>query len=366
MNLRIIFSCFIMLTCLSFSSWANRKMVEQYISQFKDIATTEMKRTGVPASIKLAQGLLESSWGQSDLALVANNHFGIKCGGNWEGKMYFKVDDDVDASGRLIESCFRSFLSAQESYIAHSEFLTNPAKKARYGFLFEYPSTDYVSWAKGLQFSGYATDKKYADKLISLIESYQLYQYDILIDKNQLPVDIYADKQKSETTLFATEETITRQNYDLESNNSIDKEIKKTKSGRRVVNGLSCVLATEGETIETISKRHRTNKHDVVIYNESKYYLDTPLEEGEIVYLEPKKRFNEGYTWHIVKESESLFDVAQKYGIKVSSLASRNKIPEHARLTKGLKLYINQPGMDHSHLKEVLVTEEFIDFGALK
>ncbi len=364
-----IFLILTVITTFSVSSFANRKLAEQYIQQYKDIAIEEMYRTGIPASIKLAQGLLESSWGQSDLASEANNHFGIKCGGQWEGRRFFKVDDDKDQMGNPVESCFRSFADARESYIAHSEFLTNPAKTARYGFLFQYPTTDYISWAKGLQFSGYATDQKYADKLIQLIETYRLAQYDVLLKPVQSTEPVFVKnntyKQESNSPETKSDQPVLV-HKDVLQNQSSSEKTKPTKTNRKYINGLLCAVATEGETIESLAKKHRTDKHDIVIYNESKYYLDTPLKEGDIIFLESKKRFNDQFQFHIVKDGENLFSIAQKYGIKSGSLASRNKIPEHASLSKGLKLHINQPGTDYSHLREELVTEEYIDFGNIK
>lgn len=364
MNVRLVLVLVGLFLTVYFPAKANRKLAEHYIANYKDIAIEEMHRTGIPASIKLAQGLLESSWGQSDLAVHANNHFGIKCGGDWQGSRYFKLDDDKDSMGKAIESCFRQFSSAKESYIAHSEFLTNPAKISRYGFLFQYPTTDYVSWAKGLQFSGYATDKKYADKIINLVETYQLQKYDVLIQRTDIERNVLvAENVKNEP--FIKEQRPVLTNPDFRESSESD-DVATKKRNRKKINGLSCVLASEGETIEIIAKKYKSNKHEIVIYNESKFYLDSPLKEGQIIFLESKKRFNNDVEFHIVKDAESLFDIAQKYGIKSSSLASRNKIPEHARLTKGLQLFINQPGRDHSYLREEMVTEEFIDFGKLK
>jgi len=364
MNVRLVYVLIGLFSTVYFPAKANRKLAEHYISHYKDIAIEEMHRTGIPASIKLAQGLLESSWGQSDLAVYANNHFGIKCGGDWQGVKYFKVDDEKDSKGNAVESCFRQFSSPRESYIAHSEFLTNPAKSSRYGFLFQYPTTDYVSWAKGLQFSGYATDKKYADKIINLVETYQLHKYDVLIQGvgNDRPVFATANVKNEPLT---KEERPVLKNPDFRETPERN-DVASKKRNRKKINGLSYVLASEGETIEMIAKKHTVNKHEIVIFNESKFYLDSPLKEGQIIFLESKKRFNNDVEFHVVKDAESLFDIAQKYGIKSSSLASRNKIPEHARLTKGLQLFINQPGMDHSYLREEIVTEEFIDFGSLK
>ena len=141
-----------------------------------------MMRTNVPASIKLAQGLLESGAGTTDLALNANNHFGIKCANDWTGPGYNKKDDDFK-DGRLIESCFRAYESAVQSYVDHSNFLMG---NKLYASLFEYDHADYESWAYGLKRCGYATDSKYAQKLINKIEDYQLYEYDF--EENPLEV----------------------------------------------------------------------------------------------------------------------------------------------------------------------------------
>lgn len=140
---------------------------EAYIAQYKDIAISEMDQYGIPASIKLAQALLESGNGNSSLARQANNHFGIKCASGWAGKRILKDDDEID-------DCFRVYDRAEQSYRDHSEFLL----RKRYAALFELDKNDYVGWARGLKTAGYATNPKYADLLVSIIERYQLFQYD--------------------------------------------------------------------------------------------------------------------------------------------------------------------------------------------
>ncbi len=149
---------------------------QSYIDQYKDLAIVEMQRTGVPASIKLAQAILESQSGQSLFALQSKNHFGIKCKDTWRGNMYLQFDDDRDADGELIESCFRSYEGILHSYVDHSNFLKYGAA---YSSLFQLEKTDYKGWAKGLQDAGYATDQNYSKKLISIIEHHQLYLFDI-------------------------------------------------------------------------------------------------------------------------------------------------------------------------------------------
>ena len=157
----------------------NQQARLNYVDRFKGIAIREMERTGVPASIKLAQGLLESDAGRSTLANQANNHFGVKCHSEWQGERYYKEDDDYDpVTKELIKSCFRVYKNADESFVEHSEFLRDPRKVNRYGWLFQLPKTDYVGWANGLEKSGYATASDYSEKLIKLIEDYQLSQFD--------------------------------------------------------------------------------------------------------------------------------------------------------------------------------------------
>lgn len=151
-----------------------------YIETYQKIAIREMHRSGIPASITLAQGILESSWGNGSLALKANNHFGIKCKSTWRGETFYIKDDDYK-NGRLVKSCFRSYDNAEDSYVDHSEFLTdNP----RYARLFSYERTDYKKWAHGLKKCGYATDKKYAYKLINTIKKYKLYEFDVIPEEH--------------------------------------------------------------------------------------------------------------------------------------------------------------------------------------
>jgi flagellum-specific peptidoglycan hydrolase FlgJ len=147
-----------------------------YIETYKDIAIAEMHRTGIPASITLAQGLHESQAGRSELAKNARNHFGMKCKSYWQGNTYYYKDDDYDKNNKLIESCFRNYDSVLESYIDRSNFLS---QNSRYAVLFSYERTDFFSWANGLQNCGYATDKNYASKLVKLINDFKLYEYDM-------------------------------------------------------------------------------------------------------------------------------------------------------------------------------------------
>lgn len=149
--------------------------VNRYINDYKELAVIEMYRSGIPASITLAQALHESQYGSSELAVNANNHFGIKCKSYWEGSRYHHKDDDYDKNGILLKSCFRAYNNVFDSYIDHSNFLMHTK---HYQGLFKLDRSDYESWAKGLQMSGYATDPNYAKKLISYIEKYNLDKFD--------------------------------------------------------------------------------------------------------------------------------------------------------------------------------------------
>lgn len=158
-----------------------------YISQYQEVAVTEMYRVGVPASITIAQALHESNIGQSELAQNANNHFGIKCKRYWKGGKYYYKDDDKDDHGTLIESCFRSYETVYDSYIDHSNFLNFTP---HYRKLFDLSQTDYMGWAHGLKKAGYATDPAYAEKLISYIEKYDL----ALLDYHPNPLRVIREQ----------------------------------------------------------------------------------------------------------------------------------------------------------------------------
>ena len=149
-----------------------------YIQKYKDVAIAEMNRSGIPASIIMAQALLESGSGLSEVARKANNHFGIKCTSQWTGATFRKKDDDRNSTGSIVESCFRRYNDVAESYADHGDFIRDPRSSYRYGFLFNLDRTDYKSWARGLQSAGYATSTEYSNRLIALIERLQLYQYD--------------------------------------------------------------------------------------------------------------------------------------------------------------------------------------------
>ena len=272
-----------------------------YVERYAEIAVEEMYRSGVPASITLAQGLLESRYGQSELAVKGNNHFGIKCH-NWNGAgMYY----DDDRKGE----CFRKYASPEESYRDHSDFLRF---RDRYRFLFDLEPTDYKGWAHGLKKAGYATDSKYPQKLISLIEEFELYKYDLDGgDRRQRPdspawlerVERLDDSRK-ETFHFA----LSRQMYSK--------------------NGVPFVYSVEGESYASIAARYNLFHKEILRYNDLK--VDVTLYPGTVVYLQKKKKqAAKGLDKHIVEEDDmSLTDIAQRYAVKLSSLLRMNGFTE--------------------------------------
>ncbi|MEO5905655.1 MAG: glucosaminidase domain-containing protein [Saprospiraceae bacterium] len=292
----IIVCGWMVISCLGFSQDRS-----EYIETYKDIAISEMMRTGIPASIKLAQAILESSCGKSDLACKANNHFGIKCGNDWKGKSYKKEDDDYE-DGKLVKSCFREFNSVWDSYLAHSDFLTDPGKSHRYGFLFKLEATDYKGWAKGLSKAGYATDPQYAERLIDIIDKNKLFMFDV-----PLP-DAYVSNPKQK---HKSEKTHTKTRF----------------SNPRYHNDVKYDLAKAGDTPLSIAERNDVTPKQVVRYNDDIGDEFQVLAAGSRVYLQPKRNQNNGkQKVHLLKPGEDLVMVSQQYGIRLEALMKRNEL----------------------------------------
>lgn len=278
---------------MSLSMYGQNVAYEMYIQQYKEIAIEEMHRTGMPASVKLAQGLIESNAGRSDLARSARNHFGIKCGGSWSGGKFYKKDDDYDSRGRLIKSCFRKYDSVEDSYTAQSEFLRDPNKQYRYGFLFKLDPTDYRGWAHGLLKAGYATNPRYAQLIIKVIEQYGLDQY---------------DRQKTEA------EWVMDESY-----------MPRTFS----VNDVEYVLAESGDTPKNLSMDFGVSIKRILKYNENLYSEDQVLSAGTRVFLQKKRnRYRGKKKYHYVKAEETMFTISQEYGVSLNKLYKKNKMEE--------------------------------------
>lgn len=287
--LRLLVLGLMILLCLGATTFAQRmnNSYKNYIRQYANECLRQMNEHGIPASITMAQGLLESGAGQSSLASVHNNHFGIKCHKTWQGKKTYKSDD-------LPNECFRSYDSSLDSYTDHSYFL----KQTRYQPLYSLKSTNYRGWAKGLQKAGYATDKGYANKLIAIIELYGLYE----LDKGRYPLWMTGTPPDP-------------------VENKRGESIPKRQGF--ISYGLLYVLAEEGDTYTSIAREMGLKPQKVANYNEAP--LDFPLGKGDVVYLQKKnRRATPDYTDHVVQIGDSMHSIAQHYGILINSLYRLN------------------------------------------
>ena len=250
---------------------------ERYIQTYYPVAVEQMKKYGIPASITLAQGLLESSAGTSKLATEGKNHFGIKADSRWSGKS-IRITDN----GKLCE--FRKYNSVDESFRDHSEFL---AKQSRYSSLFKLDTDDYRGWAKGLKKAGYAEDSKYPEKLISLIERYNLQAYDNMDHRGDWTV--------------------------------------------HTMNKLPYIFAREGDRIEHIATEFGISKGNLKEYNDM--YNGEKIYKGEIIFLKQKKgRAAKGCEFHTAEKGESLHSISQMYGVRLKDIYRMN--PQYKSYTK--------------------------------
>lgn len=300
-----------------------------YIEKYKDIAMAEMSRAGIPASIKLAQGILESGDGKSTLANEANNHFGMKCGAKWEGNTFYLKDDDYDANGQLVKSCFRVFETPQQSYYAHSEFLHNPKKAYRYGYLFDLDIRDYRAWAKGLKAAGYATNPRYPQLLIGIIEANKLYEYDLI---NLFEWDLAeGTRPKPET------------NPGSNPNNNPVASSNVSKNEVVLNNGVRMIFAQSGDTPNSIENLFGVKAKKVTIYNELYEGGSLTFKEGDRIYLQSKrKRWRGKTTIHQVKPGETMYSISQLYGMKVCHLYKRNRMIEGTEPAIGQKISLRR------------------------
>lgn len=275
-----------------------------YIDNYHKLAMLQQQEHGVPASIILAQALLESAAGKSELALKANNHFGIKCH-DWTGKKVYYDDDHKN-------ECFRKYNKALDSYEDHSAFLKN---RSRYASLFELDPTDYQSWAHGLKKAGYATDPSYAYKLISIIETYDLHRFDI--------------NASGKTTKASNRKTSSK------SSSGKIKALSQHDVMRN--NGVRYVVSQAGDTYASIAKEFGIREKKIRNLNEISQNAD--LTVGEIVYIGPKKRrASRNYPTHTVQAGESMHSISQKYAVQVKSLYDLNEMPYYHGVQVGLVL----------------------------
>jgi len=264
---------------------------QEYIDQYMTWAIDEMKRSGIPASITLAQGMLESANGNSTLATKGNNHFGIKCH-DWKGKS-LRHDDDKR------NECFRKYKSAKDSYIDHTNFLMNGP---RYSSLFELDQTDYKAWAKGLKKAGYATSPTYAGALIKIIEDNELDQFD----------SGKVRRRRTDDTETMAEVT------DIDG---FEIEIDHRKILMR--NRIDYIILKEEDSYQSLTKELEMMPYELAQYNEIP--RDSKLEKGQVLYLQPKRgKASVEFSYHTVEAGETMYDISQMYGIKLKKLYQLN------------------------------------------
>ena len=280
----------VLLLSVAGSTLAQKQTPQEYIAKYKDLAIIEMHRSGVPASITLAQGVLESNSGNSRLAKFANNHFGIKCKSSWTGNVIYANDDAPD-------ECFRAYESVLDSYKDHSDFLR---KNWRYHPLFELNQLDYKGWCHGLRKAGYATNPQYGKILISLINKYELNEY----DEAKLPGTELPDLILGES-----------------------------------VNGVPVKTVQPGETVKTIAEDNYVKDKHIRKWNDLP--ADAKLEPGEIVYLKPKRRRG-SEEMHVVTKGEDMRAISQQYGIKLKQLYRKNRMETGTEPKEGEILYMQK------------------------
>jgi len=298
-----LFILFLVCPLLVFSQ-TRAEIFNAYIDNFSEIAVRQQQRHGIPASIILAQGLLESGAGRSRLAVEANNHFGIKCHG-WTGATIYHDDDEEN-------ECFRKYDNVIYSFEDHSLFLTS---RPRYAFLFELDPTDFRAWAHGLRKAGYATNPRYAYKLIAIIEDFQLYRFDTMAETDVA--------QARPTTQPQPEVTVERQRRNRAPLSSIS-----AYSPHEVmrVNGVRFVVARAGDTFGSIADQFGLREQQILCFNEMP--AGARPEVGQRVFLDRKKRrAPRGFDSHVIQPGESLYSISQHYGIRLIRIFELNNMP---------------------------------------
>jgi LysM repeat protein len=298
-----------------------------YIDNYKELAIAEMQRTGVPASITLAQGIHETMAGTSDLVQASNNHFGIKCKTGWSGPSV-RHDDDERAE------CFRKYDTAEDSYKDHSDFLKN---NQRYSFLFSIDPMDFEAWAKGLKTAGYATSPVYSQVLIKLIRDYKLQQY------------TYQALGLEYDSVAANQEFVTDSLENVAD--APEKNISNGSAGKvHFINGVKAVYVPAGTPYLAVAEKNKISVAHLFEYNEMKASI--AAKSNQYVFIQRKHKAGPT-AYYVVKKGETLWDIAQKNGIKLSSLASLNKLSTKTKkVAVGTKLKLQSKTTVVSHKKK--------------
>ena len=306
----------IVLSLLVYSQ--NKKFTKQdYFVKYAPLAVKEMKRSGIPASITLAQGSLESNNGNSDLAIKGNNHFGIKCHSDWTGDKMYKDDDEKN-------ECFRVYKRAEDSFDDHGDFLKN---RQRYAFLFKLNQYDYKAWAQGLKDAGYATNPKYPQLLITLIEENKLFEYD-----NQQAIAKVKHHRKVDLNNLAPPPVL----VDIDSF-TVSLPERKVKINNKV----KYIISKNGDSFQSIA-----NDFDLMTWQIAKYNdlsRDSSLKPNQVIYIHHKRRNSERkYIVHIAQKGETLQSISQTYGVKLKRILKLNGMKEVQPIDSGEQIYVHR------------------------
>lgn len=297
-----------------------------YIDCYRDIALRHEYEYGIPASITLAQGILESGAGKSVLATKANNHFGIKAHKGWSGNIFYSKDDEEGLSK------FRVYSSVNESFIDHAKVLIS---SPRYRKLFDKSIYDYRGWANGLQNAGYASSPTYAKALIGYIEAYNLYQLDggVKLKKGKTT---YITKTITIEELETMDDIVSDTNEDSEEEKIVKETIRKYVTD---INDVRCTILNPGETLASVALRYDIPKEKLLEFNETTNENDIGI--GDIVYIErKKKKYNGAQDYYIARDGDSLYKISQMFGMSLNTLLKLNGMSLFSNLSKGQRIIL--------------------------
>jgi LysM repeat protein len=313
----------------AYSQPASKTSREDYFETYWEIAVEEMNRTGIPASITLAQGAFESDDGNSFIARNANNHFGIKCRSKWKGDS-INYDDDAK------NECFRKYNSVLESYKDHSEFLTSGQ---RYAFLFDLDKTDYKAWAEGLKKAGYATNPKYSSLIIKVIEDNKLYIYD-----NPKLVKKHHKKESNNLILANNKNEAQNNKHDFNIDNFTFNPFSREIYSK---NRVKYIIVKKGDTFYRISKYFDLTIEQLARYND--ITADSIIKEGQIFYIEPKRfRSERQFKSHFADPGENLYSISQFYAVRLKSLCRKNNLKPDSKIKPGDKIWLRKRKAENS------------------
>lgn len=319
---------------------SDRLRIEAYINTYKELAISEMLRTGVPASVTLAQGILETAGGQSDLASIANNHFGIKCKSEWTGETIFHDDDAKN-------ECFRKYASAEDSYKDHSDFLRS---RPMYAFLFKLDPTDYEGWAKGLKRAGYATSSTYAHALIRIIVENNLQSFTLLaMQRKETGDDLFTTASIAHNATEAVDEAAdeTAESKHATPTFIARNEVKAKSKNEKYplnkifnINDAKVIYAEAGTSLLALANNYSVGLKKLLEFNDLEQ--TDILTSNQLIFLQKKSKKG-SRDYHIVEADESIHDISQKEGIQLSTIMEYNGLRKGTQPAPGEKIYLKYP-----------------------